>query len=122
YANGVLDSRFAENGRHRTCIRPPRQKSQIGLDAKAISLTRSGAMVVAGTATHGRNRTGAFVARVGSRGKSLDRTLAGNRRDRSPIPGVVEVLPEKGSRASFTEVDVLDDGKILASGTIRGKF
>lgn len=119
-SNGFLDHSFADDGRQAVCSDESQRK--VGLMGSAIALGGNGKLVIAGQAWHGRGRSGAFIARLRDGGEKIDRSFQGSRRNRSGLPGVVEISPPRGFHAWFTEVKLLPKGKVLAAGTLRGRF
>lgn len=121
FSDGALDRRFAFNGRNMICVHRDWSKRRTGLDSRAISLTRDGKIVIAGTSHHRGARTGAFVARLSGGGKKLDRSFKGTKMNRLDRAGMVEILLPEG-QANFTDVEALASGKVLAAGTLKGRF
>ncbi len=80
----------------------------------------SGRILIGGTADHGPNRSGGFVARFKADG-SFDKSLSSAEKSRNGLPGMVEFLAPRGSHASVQDLEVYGR-KILAAGFLQGKL
>lgn len=92
-----------------------------GLEGRAISLTRRGKALVAGTSHKSFRRQGAMAMRLTRDGKP-DRRLRGDRRTHTAVRGVVGLLPEAGHYGGFRDIKPLGGGKFLAGGYLTGRY